>query len=371
MKNTLKLGSIALALPLMLTPLSQAQSGPQSLGGNHLNGPPFAAQIPGTNVLQVFYAGADNALWTRWRNQYGVWSNETSLGGHLFPGVTPIAIGLPDTNDLEVFYRGSDDHLRARLRNQDGTWLPEQDLGGLVVANLSVAPVPGTDQIEVFYQGSDGSLKTQWGDLQSWVYETGMGGQLSRGAAPIAIRLPNTNDLEVFYRGSDNHLRARLRNHEGTWLPEQDLGGQLSSDPSAAPVPGTDQIEVFYRGGGAMDGSLMTQWGDLESWVYETQVPVGGVPSLDNLASYSTPKAYLQSGTNDLWVFYRDSDAIIQASCRTPDGTWQYPLTLSYGSQPTTSDINAARVPGTNVMQLFYGVSNSLGTQWFYTFPQP
>jgi hypothetical protein len=361
MKNTIKLGSIALALPLMLTTLGQAQlSLPQNLGGNHLNGVVFAAQIPGTNVLEVFYAGTDNGLWTRWRNPDGVWSNEVGMGGHLFRGAAPIAIRLPNTNDLEVFYRGSDDHLRARLRNQEGTWLPEQDLGGQLKSDPSAARVPGTDQIEVFYQGSDGCLKTQWGDLQSWVYERGMGGELYGGAAPIAIGLPNTNDLEVFYRGVDNHLRARLRNQEGTWLPEQDRGGQLSSDPSAAPVPGTDQIEVFYRGAGAMEGSLMTQWGDSESWVYETQVPLGGT---EYVISGSTPKAYLQSGTNDLWVFYLGSQAIILAPHRTPDGSWLPSISLSYF--PATSDINAVMIPGTNVMQFFYGVSKSLWTQWF------
>ena len=57
MKNVLKLGSIALALPFMLTPLGHAQqwSSEQSLGGvpTSLITP---IQVPGTNVLQIFYA---------------------------------------------------------------------------------------------------------------------------------------------------------------------------------------------------------------------------------------------------------------------------------------------------------------------------
>jgi hypothetical protein len=86
MKNTLRPGSIALGLGLMLmlmlTTLCQAQqwSGEQNLGGN-IFGTPAVAQIPGQNVLQVFYEGGDNALWTRWRNSDGSWSGEQSLGG--------------------------------------------------------------------------------------------------------------------------------------------------------------------------------------------------------------------------------------------------------------------------------------------------
>ena len=41
--------------------------------------------IPGTDTLQVFYAGSDNALWTRWPDPATTpnWSDEQSLGGVL------------------------------------------------------------------------------------------------------------------------------------------------------------------------------------------------------------------------------------------------------------------------------------------------
>lgn len=61
----LKLGSMSLVLGLMLTPLCQAQ---QWSGDTYIRGVPnsvpYASQVPGTNILQVFYRGADNALWT-------------------------------------------------------------------------------------------------------------------------------------------------------------------------------------------------------------------------------------------------------------------------------------------------------------------
>ena len=52
----------------------------------NLTGDPAAIAIPGTDILQVFYRGGDNALWTRWRNPGATpspWSDEQSLGGGL------------------------------------------------------------------------------------------------------------------------------------------------------------------------------------------------------------------------------------------------------------------------------------------------
>ena len=41
----------------------------------------FGTVVPGTEVLQLFYRGQDDAVWSRWRNPDGSWSNEQSLGG--------------------------------------------------------------------------------------------------------------------------------------------------------------------------------------------------------------------------------------------------------------------------------------------------
>lgn len=128
-ENTLSAGSIALGLGLMLTTLCQAQqwSSEQNLQGTLLSNP-APAQMPGTNVPQVFYHGGDNGMWTRWRNTDGTWSQEQSLGEQRWyppprtggcdsvgdPCVwsgswaVPAPVQIPNTNYLEVFYRGSD-----------------------------------------------------------------------------------------------------------------------------------------------------------------------------------------------------------------------------------------------------------------------
>jgi len=218
--------SIAFGLGLMLTTFCQAQqwSGEQNLAGD-LFGTPAVAQVPGTNVLQVFYEGGDNALWTRWRNTDGTWSQEERLGGQLYPAtcgdlsipqcegfnLTPVAIQIPNTNYLEVLYRGPDNALRYRLRDNNGNWLPEGNLGGQMSGNPTAAQIPGTNQIQVFYRGTDGGLKTQWGNLDFWVDEHDLGGQLfgrtcdditndscyGAYATPVAIQIPNTDYLYV------------------------------------------------------------------------------------------------------------------------------------------------------------------------------
>jgi hypothetical protein len=423
MKNILKLGSIALALPLMLAPLCHAQtqwSSEQPLGGDPASDP-YAIQVPGTNILQVFYQGTDNGLWTRWRNPAvgstpAFWSDEAPLGGQLSSsGSNPVAIQLPGTNIIQVFYRGANNALWSVWRNPaDGntppSWSPPQNLGGILAGDPAVAQIPGTNTVQVFYQGADHAMYTRGLTNGTWSKEQGLGGSLftptcgdptngdptnpscyGTPAIPVPIQIPNTNDLAVFYRGSDNHLRAFT---SASWTP-RDFGGYLASDPSAAPVPGENQIQVFYQLGGgcskalpsatnacqAIGGGLMTQWGNpenLSSWTHETQMAghlegyycsdveyIAFQPFCDAWsANYATPKAYTQPGTNTMFVIYPGADGGVWASAptlwgqeRTQDGTWHSEFNLGTYS-PTTgvgaSNVNYAQVPGTNTTQIFY-----------------
>jgi hypothetical protein len=40
-------------------------------------------QVPGTGILQLFYRGIDNSIWSQWRNPDGNWSGEQQIGGVL------------------------------------------------------------------------------------------------------------------------------------------------------------------------------------------------------------------------------------------------------------------------------------------------
>ena len=89
-----------------------------------------AAVVPGTDVLQLFYRGQDNGVWSRWRNPDGSWSGEQSLGGVLTSDIT--AAVVPGTDVLQLFYRGLNSVVWSRWRNPDGSWSGEQSLGGIL-----------------------------------------------------------------------------------------------------------------------------------------------------------------------------------------------------------------------------------------------
>jgi hypothetical protein len=234
MKSILKLGFIALALPLMLAPLCPAQqwSGENEMTGYGVNNPAMA-QIPGTNILQLFYRGQDGGLWTQWRNTDGSWSSQEGLGGQLNASASPIAVQLPGTNILQVFYRGSDNGLWTLWRNPNGSWSNMQPLGGILNGDPAAAQLPGTNVLQVFYQGKDQSLFTRWWNNGTWSGEQRLGGQLfastcgdvtngscfGNSAAPVPIQIPGTNALEIFFRGSDNQLRG-FQWLNGSWSGE-------------------------------------------------------------------------------------------------------------------------------------------------------
>jgi hypothetical protein len=224
MKNTLKSGSIALGLGLMLTTLCQAQqwSGEQDLGE-------ISSALP---------------LWRRYRARM-------SFRSFTRAGTTPC--GLVGGTRMEA---GAGSTFWG---------------GQLFPGTCGKDPIP---ECEGFNE------------------------------TPVAIQIPNTNYLEVFYRAPDNTLRYRLRDPITYWGPEGNLGGNLSSDPSAAPTPGTAEIEVYYRGAGVVDGNvvdghLMTQWGDINRWTYET--PVTGVTLSGYYCDSYSPPADARQHTLRQW----------------------------------------------------------------------
>jgi hypothetical protein len=225
---------------------------------------------PFVGPLQLFYAGANNGMYSRWRNVDGSWSNEQSLGGVL--SGDPIAAQVPDSDVIQLFYRGSNDGLYSRWRNPDGSWSGEQSLGGVLGGDPIAAPVPGTDVLQLFYRGADNGLFSRWRNPDgSWSAEQSLGGVL--GGDPIAAQVPVSDVLQLFYRGANAGLYSRWRNADGSWSAEQSLGGVLDGGPIAARVPGTDVLQLFYRGA---DNGLYSRWRNADgSWSNEQSV--GGV----------------------------------------------------------------------------------------------
>ena len=132
------------------------------------------------NLLQLFYRGTDNALNTRPPIfSGGGWSSEQPLGGFL--GGDPIAVQVPGTNIVQVFYAGTDSPgrlgterglprpggypLRSLWSPSDESpagWSDEQNLGGVITGDLVAAQVPGTDNLQVFYPGENNGRFSNW-----------------------------------------------------------------------------------------------------------------------------------------------------------------------------------------------------------------
>jgi 1-phosphatidylinositol phosphodiesterase len=232
--------------------------------------------------IELFYRGADNGLWSRWRSPDGTWSNEQQLGGVL--NGNPVAAVVPGTNVMELFYRGSDNSLWTLWRNPDGNWSDHVGRGGVFKGNPSVAAIPGTNVLELFYWGSDNSLWTLWRDAKgNWSDHVRMGGQLKGNPSVAAI--PGTNVLELFYWGSDNSLWTLWRDAKGSWSDHVRMGGQLKGNPSVAAIPGTNVLELFYWGS---DNNLWTRWRNADgSWPQD--VRMGGALTGDPIVAASPP----------------------------------------------------------------------------------
>jgi hypothetical protein len=162
---------------------SQAQSWGNwtKLGGIVVASP--GATTRGTDLIDVFVHGSDNALWwmeiNRTQQAAPSW---TSLGGQLPQGSGPAASSW-GADRLDVFVQGTNNALWHRSM-QGASWSAWESLGGVLTASPA-AMSPATNVIDVFVRGSDGALwqreySASWG---SW---SSLGGQIASGTGPTA-----------------------------------------------------------------------------------------------------------------------------------------------------------------------------------------
>ena len=322
-------------------------SNPVFLGGS-LTTDPVAEKVPGTDILHVFYRGPDGAVWTLWRTPDGTWSKHVSLGGFLhdtvYPPAKPIAMQVPGPNVLQLFYRGRDAGLYTRWRAADGTWAPtEQRLSppyGQPGSYLGGDPVVGPFA-QVFY----GELTLAngpgpvWGfffdpSSNGWTSPGILGGRAAwggGGASATILRaalVPGTSVTQVFYQGAHSLVKTRWSTPTG-WSDEQGLptassgpdsvglgvGGEFGN-LAVAQVPGTDILQLFAR---VPDQSLWTQ----------SRTPDGHWPEAWRIAGtddqygpelMGAPVAAADPNANTLHVFYRGSDNGLWTLSRTSDG---------------------------------------------------
>ena len=319
----------------------------ESLGGS-LTTDPVAEKVPGTDILHVFYRGPDGAVWTLWRTPDGTWSNHVSLGGFLpttqYGPAKPIAMQVPGANVLQLFYRGRDMGLYTRWRRAEGTWAAtEQRLspafdqpGGELAGDPVVGPFG-----QVFY-GAVGNSPV-WGFLfdpasNGWTSPGILGGQGAWGGGGAnaniirAAQVPSTSITQVFY-GRNSLVKTRWTTPTG-WSDEQGLptassgpdgvglgvGGEFGN-LAVAQVPGTDILQLFAR---VPDQSLWTQ----------SRTPDGHWPEAWRIAGTNdelgpelkgAPVAAADPNANTLHLFYRGLDNGLWTLSRTSDGMPDWP----------------------------------------------
>ena len=152
----------------------------------------------------------------------------------------------------------------------------------------AVSAAPG--QLDLFYRGSAMTLLQSHFDGGAWTPAQDLGGYLTTGPSATAV---GNGRVVVFYRGRDNALWFRTFDGQN-WGHEQMQPANLTSAPSAtSPAPG--QMSVFYRGVG--DG-LWFRTFDGQNWGHEQMQPA-------NLTSAPSATSPAPGQTS---VFYRGTD---------------------------------------------------------------
>jgi hypothetical protein len=222
-----------------------------NLGGSSISDI-TAIVLPGTEIVQLFYVGTDNSLRTLWREPGGKWSpHHQNLGGHTGgPGCNITAIVLPGTQIVQLFYAGSEFKVWTCWRNTDGKWSPHQHhVGGTANGNIAAIVVPGTQIVHLFYAGS-GLAPSVWTCSHSngkWSDQQNLGGSpyglITAAVVPHWDNPGWSQTLQLFYVGPDGGVRTNWLKSDGRWSDEQHLrqaGGDevfVRSDITAAIVP--------------------------------------------------------------------------------------------------------------------------------------
>ncbi len=260
----------------------------------------------GPQHLDVFWRGADGALWHKWYD--GQWHDHGSLGAAPL-GSEPRAVAAGG-GQIEVVWRGTD---RAPWHKRfDGGWKPHQSLESRPLGSDLHAVSTGGGALAAFWRGDDGALWYQRYDGANWHRPESLGaGPL--GSEPQAVSW-GPSRIDVLWRGTDGALWHKW--FDGQWHPHESLGaGPLGSDPQVASW-GQDRLDVFWRG---KDGALWHKWYDGQWHDHES---LGAKP----LGSDPHPVTW---GQNRLDVFWRGTDDALWH--KWYDGQWHAHESLGAG----------------------------------------
>jgi hypothetical protein len=233
------------------------------LGGQLTSSP--AAVSRGTGYIDVFVRGTNGALYTR-HFSGGSWGAWTSLGGQIPAGTGPAACSC-HSYSTDVFVEGTNGALYQKTWTSASGWSSWASLGGQLTSSPTATP-QDIGQIDVFVRGTNGAVYgnefIEWSGGWSGWYS--IGGQVASGTGPTACACvlgnvaPTGYRLDVFVEGTNGALYQKTYQQGNGWSSWQNLGGKLSSSPTAA-TPFTNNggtgfnMPVFVRGAGSGAGS--------------------------------------------------------------------------------------------------------------------
>ncbi|MEM7128361.1 MAG: S8 family serine peptidase, partial [Chloroflexota bacterium] len=169
----------------------------------------------GSNRIDCFVRGGDNAMYHRWWNG-SHWKGWESLGGRLTSAPECVSWG---PNRIDCFVRGEDNAMHHRWWNgsQWGGW---ESLGGkLTSAPECVSWEP--NRIDCFVRGGDNAMHHRWWNGSRWKGWESLGGKLT--SAPECVSW-EPNRIDCFVRGGDNAMHHRWWNGS-RWKGWESLGG--------------------------------------------------------------------------------------------------------------------------------------------------
>jgi hypothetical protein len=220
-----------------------------------------------------------------------------------------------------------------------------ETLGANAQSGPAIVAWNDKQSLSAFWRGADNHLKHKWFPFNDdWSWEQDLGGNLTSDPAAVSW---GGNRIDVFWKGTDGHLKHKWYPFNGDWSWEQDLGGNLTSDPAAvSKAPG--ELNVFWRG---TDGHVKHKWYPFNNdWSWEQDL--GG-----NLASGSSPGA-ASRGPGQLNVFWKGTDNHLKHKWYPFNNDWSWEQDLggnltsspdATSMAPTRLDV-VARGPGNAVM---------------------
>ncbi|OBF50472.1 hypothetical protein A5787_08030 [Mycobacterium sp. 852002-50816_SCH5313054-b] len=253
--------------------------------GSSVPGAPLAVVYQSLNEqLEVFFIGADGALYDVWKDNNNPWKGAVGLtpAGFAPPGAHVAGAYYPTFKTLEVFTTDNQGVVNDVWKLNNRAWQAPLSLTPTVHASpgapLTVLYQPLNDQLEVFFTSTDGGLYDVWKDNNNpWKGPVRLA-TAQAGCGIAGLYYAPAEQLEVYSIDASGAFNVLWKNHNGAWQSPVGVTDQrfVAGAPIAAAVyPKYDHVEAFSVDRG---GLLNVEWKvHNQAWL-PCPVPLAGTP---------------------------------------------------------------------------------------------